>query len=171
MLIFSGALALIQISLPTLDKILSALLAGIIMGVGSGIILKSLGSAGGLDILSVILLKGFSVRLGTTILAFNSLVVGVGAVLFSLESALHTLIYIYVNSRVLNLVVTGLSQRKAVFVISDCWEKMSDKIMEVLQRGVTIIQGRGGYTGQDIHIIYGHHLSRTFPAKAAGPNY
>jgi uncharacterized membrane-anchored protein YitT (DUF2179 family) len=56
MLIFSGALAWIQVSLPVYDKILSALLAGIIMGVGSGVILRSLGSGGGLDILSVILL-------------------------------------------------------------------------------------------------------------------
>jgi len=118
MLIFSGALAWNYVPLPVYDKIPSAVLAGIITGVGSGIILRSLGSAGGLDILSIILLKQFSIRLGTTILAFNSLVLAAGAILFSLERALYTLIYLYVNSLMINLVVTGLSQRKAVYIIS-----------------------------------------------------
>jgi len=154
MLIFSGALAWAHVSLPVYDKILSALLAGIIMGVGSGVILKSLGSAGGLDILSVILLKRFSIRLGTTILGFNSLILIAGAVLISLEGAIYTLIYIYVNSQVVNVVVTGLSQRKAIFIISPEWERISHEIMEKIQRGVTILKGRGGYTGEDIQILY-----------------
>jgi len=54
------------------DKILAALLAGIVTGGGSGIILRSKGSAGGLDILSIMLLKRYSIRLGTTVLAFNA---------------------------------------------------------------------------------------------------
>ena len=153
-LIYSGALAWIHISVPIHDKILSAILAGIIMGTGSGIILRSLGSAGGLDILSVILLKRFSIRLGTTMLALNSLILGAGAVLFSLEGALYTLIYIYVNSYMVNLVVMGLSQRKAILIISSQWEKIAQEIMDKVHRGVTIIRGQGGYSGQERRIIY-----------------
>ena len=154
MLIFSAALVWVHLPLPVYDKILSSLLAGIITGVGSGIILRSLGSAGGLDILSVILLKRFSVRLGTTILTSNSLILLIGAMFFSLESALYTLIYLYVNAYIVNFVVTGLSQRKAVFIISPHWKKISGEIMERLHRGVTIINGRGGYTGRDMQILY-----------------
>ena len=154
MLIFTSALAWVHVSLPVHDKILSALLAGIIVGAGSGIILRSLGSSGGLDILSIILLKRFSIRLGTTILAFNSLILGAGAILFSLDRALYTLIFIFVTSYVVNLVVTGLSQRKAVFIISPQWEEISHEIMDKIQRGVTIIGGRGGYTGRDERILY-----------------
>lgn len=154
MLIFSGALAWTYLSLPVYDKILSALLAGIIMGVGSGIILRSLGSAGGLDILSVILLKRFSIRLGTTILAFNSLILVAGSILFSLEMALYTLIFLYVSSYIVNLVVTGLSQRKAVYIVSPQWQKITQEIHEKIQRGVTIIEGRGAYTGREEQILY-----------------
>jgi uncharacterized membrane-anchored protein YitT (DUF2179 family) len=124
------------------------------MGTGSGVILRSLGSAGGLDVLSVILVKRFSIRIGSTILGFNVFVLGAGAVLFSLEGALYTLIYIYVNAHVANLVVTGLSQRKAVFIISHKWEDISRNIMERLNRGVTVIHGRGGYTGKEEEILY-----------------
>ncbi len=154
MLIFSGAIAWTHISLPVYDKILSALLAGIIMGTGSGIILRSLGSAGGLDILSVIFFQRFSIRLGTTILGFNSVVLITGALLFSLEDAIYTLIYLYVNAHIVNVVVTGLSQRKAIFIVSREWEKISQEIMGNIQRGVTILKGRSGYEGRDMQIIY-----------------
>jgi len=154
LLIFSGALTCSNILLPVHDKILSAILAGIIIGVGSGIILRSLGSAGGLDILSIILMKRFSIRLGSSVLAFNALVLGAGAVLFSLEMALYTLVYLYVNSSMINLVVTGLSQRKAVNIISPKWETIAKEINEKIQRGVTIMRGQGGYTSQEHQILY-----------------
>ena len=152
--IFSAALAWPYVVLPVYDKILSALLAGIITGVGSGIILRSLGSAGGLDILSIILMKRFSIGLGSSILAFNALVLAAGAVLFSLEMALYTLVYLYVSSSIVNLVVTGLSQRKAVYIVSPHWEKITRAIYEKIQRGVTVMRGQGGYTGQEHRILY-----------------
>jgi uncharacterized membrane-anchored protein YitT (DUF2179 family) len=152
--IFTAALKWTYIAIPVNDKILCALLAGIIMGTGSGIILRSLGSAGGLDVLCVIFLKRFSIRLGTTVLAFNVIILLSGAFLFSLEAALFTLIYIYVNSHIMNLVVMGLSQRKAIFIISPQWEEISRGITEKIQRGVTVIDAKGGYSGQDLRILY-----------------
>lgn len=154
MIIFSLAMEWVQVSIPVQDKILSALLAGIIMGTGAGITLRSLGSAGGLDILSVIMIQRFSIRLGTTSLGFNSFVLAAGAIFFSLERALYTLIFVYVTSNILNLVVTGMSQRKAVFIISRQWKDISQKIMHEINRGLTIISGQGGYTGQEEEIIY-----------------
>jgi len=154
LLIFSGALICPNVLLPVHDKILCVLLAGIIIGVGSGIILRSLGSAGGLDILSIILMKRFSIRLGSSVLAFNALVLGAGAVLFSLEMALYTLVYLYVNASMINLVVTGLSQRKAVHIISPQWEAITREINEKIQRGVTIMRGQGGYSSKEHQILY-----------------
>jgi len=155
MIIYSVALGFVNVQLPPIhDKILAAILAGIIMGIGSGIVLKSLGSAGGLDILSVIFLRLFSVRLGTTILAFNVVILAAGAIFFSLEGALYTLIYIFINSHVVNLVVTGLSQRKAVLVISSRWEEISKEIMEKIHRGVTILKGQGAYTSREQNVLY-----------------
>lgn len=154
LLIFSGALEWVNFTLPVYDKILSAMLAGIIMGVGAGIILKSFGSAGGLDILSVMLLKLYSIRLGNSVLVFNAMILSVAAVLLSLEAALYTLIYMFVASRIVNLVVTGLSQRKAVFIISPQWEAIADGIQKKVKRGVTITKGQGGYTGKEIQTLY-----------------
>ena len=154
MLFFSGALQWIHLFIPVHDKILSAILAGIIMGVGAGITLRSLGSGGGSGILSVILIKRFSIRLGNTMLAMNSLVLLAGAILFSLEASLYTLIFIFVSSYIINVVVMGLSQRKAVMIISPEWEKISREIVVGVYRGVTMIKGKGGHSGQEIQILY-----------------
>ena len=150
----AGAVAVVDIDIPVRDKLLAALLAGLIQGLGSGIILKSMGSAGGTDILSVILLQRFSIRLGTTVLAFNIVVLATAAALFSLEDALYTLIYLYVSAKIVDLVVTGLSQRKAVFIISPWWERIAPRILTEIHRGVTILRGQGAYSQREQQILY-----------------
>jgi uncharacterized membrane-anchored protein YitT (DUF2179 family) len=97
-IIFSAVMLLPYPAIPISDMILAALAAGIITGVGSGIILRSLGSAGGLDILSVILFKKFSIRPGTFVLAFNALLMIAAAMRIPLEMILYTLIFMYVTS-------------------------------------------------------------------------
>ena len=153
-IIFTVAVRWVDVSLPVQDPLLAALLAGIIGGTGAGIILRSLGSAGGVDILSVILLQRFSIRLGSTILGFNSLVLSLAALFFSLEAALYALLYMYVASYVVNVVVTGWSQRKAVLIISPEWEQIHRGILHEIRRGATIIQGRGAYSNQPEQILY-----------------
>jgi len=140
--------------IPVQDKFLCAILAGIIMGVGTGIILRSAGSSGGTDILSVMVLTKFAIRMGNTVIAFNTAILIITALLFSLESALYTLIFIYVTAHFLDLIVTGLSQRKSVMIISRSQEEIVRTIMKNLNRGVTVIKGRGGYTGELSEIIY-----------------
>ncbi len=136
------------------DMILSGLAAGILTGVGSGIILKSLGSAGGLDILSVILFKKFSIRPGMLVLAYNGALMILATLRIPLEMVLYTLIYLYVSTHFMNFVVIGLSQRKALMIISAQWEEISREIMNRLQRGVTVVRSQGGYTGKELHILY-----------------
>ncbi|MEJ2031706.1 MAG: YitT family protein [Deltaproteobacteria bacterium] len=152
--IFTGAVAVVHVTIPIQDKILGALASGIIIGVGSGSILRSFGSTGGIDILSIMLLRRFSIKLGNTILAVNCMVLLLVAFLFSLEAALYTVIYIYVSSKIVDLVVTGLSQRKAVFIISRKWQEINLEILKGINRGVTVLQGEGGYTGRKEHILY-----------------
>jgi uncharacterized membrane-anchored protein YitT (DUF2179 family) len=154
MSIFSAALLLHVPAFPIQDPLLKALTAGIISGIGSGIILRSLGSGGGLDILGVILLKRFSLRIGTTVLAFNCALMAVAVFRFNLDIVLYTLIYLFVSTQLINLVVTGLNQRKAVMVVSSQWQAIAREIMDTMQRGVTIVNGEGGYTGQPLRILY-----------------
>jgi uncharacterized membrane-anchored protein YitT (DUF2179 family) len=154
MTVFSLALFLPIPPLPLKEPLLKALTAGIISGIGGGIILRSLGSGGGLDILSVILLKRFSIRIGTTFMAFNSLLMLLSLLWFDLEIVLFTIIYIFTASHLLNLVVTGFNQRKSVMVVSTNADSIAKTIMEATHRGVTVVNGEGGYTGKKLRILY-----------------
>ncbi|MDH3359882.1 MAG: YitT family protein [Desulfobulbaceae bacterium] len=151
---FTAAASFVKVHIPLEETILAALFGGILFGAGTGIILRSYGSSGGSDILSIILLKRFSVNLGNTIMAVNIVVITLVGFLFSLEAVIYTLIYMFVSSRIVNMVVTGLSQRKAVHIISREWQKISEEILSNIRRGVTIIEGHGGYSRQPEHILY-----------------
>lgn len=154
MVIFSAAITWVKVSIPLDDRLLAALLAGIIYGIGAGLTLRSVGSAGGTDVLSIILLKRYSIRLGNTVLFFNAIVLSLSIFLFSIEAVLYTLIYMFVSSKIIDLVVTGFSQRKAVMIISGQWESISNTILKELNRGVTLIPGKGGYSGKEGQVLY-----------------
>ena len=152
--IFSAVIFFPYPLFPIQDMILSAITAGLITGAGSGIILRSLGSAGGLDILTIFLYKKFSIRPGMFVLVFNAVLLLAAALRIPLEMVLYTLVYLYVSTEFMNFVLIGLSQRKALMIISPKWKEISQEIMERLQRGVTVVEGEGGYTGNPLQILY-----------------
>ncbi|HOG07487.1 MAG: YitT family protein [Syntrophales bacterium] len=154
MAVYAVTLDWVRLPIPVTDPLLSALLAGILMGIGMGIILRSTGSAGGTDILSVILYQRWSVRPGATILASNLLILILSLIFFSLEIVLYTLIYLYVSSQIIDIVVMGLSRRKVVFVISREWEAISRRVLKEIDRGLTILHGEGGYSGHRQQVLY-----------------
>ena len=153
-LILAAALKWVVVPVPVSDKILSAILAGITTGAGMGLVMRSQGSVGGVSILSVVLRQRFSIRPGTTAMAFNLLVLLGAAYTASLDEALYTFIYLFTSAKVTDLVVTGLSQRKAVFIISPHWERIAQGILQGLGRGATVIPARGAYTGNEQTMLY-----------------
>jgi uncharacterized membrane-anchored protein YitT (DUF2179 family) len=148
------SMAYIHLPIVLEDKMLDALLAGLLIGAGVGITLRSSGSQGGTDILSIMLLKRFSISIGNTVLLVNIILLFMVTFLYSLDSVLYTLIVLFVSSKIVSLVVTGLSQRKAVFIISTQWEQIAREMLKDIKRGVTILEGEGGYTRQKEHILY-----------------
>jgi uncharacterized membrane-anchored protein YitT (DUF2179 family) len=152
---FSLATRFIQPApLPIDNPILAAVLAGIICGVGMGLIFKSAGSSGGVDILAVYLNKKWEFRLGWTFSLCNTVILAVGASVFSLETALYTLIYIFTTAKIIDAVLTGFNQRKQVLVISDHAQLLAEKILTRLNRGATFLEGHGAHTGQSRRVIF-----------------
>jgi uncharacterized membrane-anchored protein YitT (DUF2179 family) len=136
------------------DPMLAALFAGVVCGTGSGIVLRSLGSAGGFDILAVYASKRFGLRPGVVMMASNALVLAAGALLFDVEKALYSLIYVYSSSRVVDVVLTGFNRRKALIIISKESHRIADRILFHVNRGVTYFKGQGGFTGEERDIIF-----------------
>jgi len=152
---FSSATQLIQPAPLAIDNpILAAVLAGIICGVGMGIIFKSAGSSGGVDILAVYLNKKWEFRLGWTFSLCNTVILAFAAMVFSLETALYTLIYVFTTGTVIDKILTGFNQRKQVLVISDHAQLLAEKILNRLNRGATFLEGHGAHTGQSRRVIF-----------------
>lgn len=135
------------------NPILVALLGGLFCGIGGGIILRSLGSVGGLDILAVYMNKRFGFRPGAVIMVANALVLLTGAGLFNVEIALYSLIYVYTSGRIVDVVLTGFNRRKVLLIISKESHKIADDILFRINRGVTYLKGKGGYTGEESDVI------------------
>lgn len=154
MAVFSLALLVTKVTIAVHDQMLAAIMAGIISGIGSGVIFRSYGSAGGLDIIAIFLDQKYSIRLGQTILAFNAFILLACAILFGIDLALYTLVYIFVTTYLIDLVLVGLNQRKTVFVISDNSQKIANEILKQMNRGVTLFKGEGAYTRIPRDIIY-----------------
>ncbi len=154
MIIFSIALHFVNFTIPVTDKMLSAVLGGAITGIGVAIMLKSYGSSGGSEIISIILYKYFSVTLGTGILIINAVIMTVSLFLFPLEKILYTLIYIVVSSKTTDMIFHGLTKRQAALIISEKWKEILEEITIENRIGVTLINGKGGYLGADKTILY-----------------
>ncbi len=154
MVIFSIMLQFVKFNIPVEDKMLAAFIGGGITGLGVGIMLKSYGSSGGSEILSIILSRMLSISLGTGILIINTFIMGLSLFLFPIENVFYTIIYIFVSSKMTDTIFHGMSKRKVALIISDNWEEILEFMTDKLGMRVTIINGIGGYEGGEKPILY-----------------
>ena len=138
---------------PLDDLMLASIYGGIFNGIGYGIVFRMNGSTGGFDILGAIFKKYYSMDIGSVIFGFNCLIVAVAGGLFSITSAMFTLICMYVTSQMTNKIIDGFNQRKAILIISDKAKDIADGIIADIGRGVTFLNGEGAYTGDPKKIV------------------
>ncbi|MGP4073387.1 YitT family protein [Piscibacillus sp. B03] len=136
------------------DTLLAALFAGIFVGLGIGLMFRSGGTAGGTTILAKMLNKIAGWDVGPTIFVIDVIIILASAFVIGQEKAMYTLIAVYVGSKVIDLVVEGASQRTAVMIISSEGEKVLDDITRRMARGVTVLEGRGGYSNLNKEVLY-----------------
>ncbi|MBR0061045.1 MAG: YitT family protein [Selenomonadaceae bacterium] len=135
------------------EMMLASIYGGIFNGIGYGIVFRMNGSTGGFDILGAIFKKYYSMEIGSVIFGFNCLIVVVAGALFNVNSAMFTLICMYVTSQMTNKVIDGFNQRKAILIISDKAKDIADGIIADIGRGVTFLNGEGAYTGDPKKIV------------------
>lgn len=138
---------------PTTNPLLAALYGGIGVGLGLGIVFRGRGSTGGLSILAQIIQKytGFSMSF-CVILTDGSVIVFAG-LLLKPEQALYALISLYITSKVIDAVELGFSNSKVAYIITTDIEKMQTAILNDLDRGLTKLNGEGGYTGDERTVL------------------
>jgi uncharacterized membrane-anchored protein YitT (DUF2179 family) len=147
MVVVTVAIDLIPFVIPIKDRLLAALAGGTLIGAGAGIYLHSFGSVGGSDIIAIILNQKFNIRIGQFFFYFNLVLFSLSFGFLKLDVVLYSLILAFVVSQVADYFLSTFNQRKLVIVISDQSDAIARKIIDKLQRGVTFLYGRGGYTG------------------------
>ena len=152
--IFIDLFALIPYNI-TAEPFLAAIYGGIITGLGLGIVFTTGSTTGGTDVVAKLIKDKFPyVNFGTMILVLDAVIIAVYALLFrKYDSAMYTIIAVYVAARVIDLVLYGASQSKLCHIISEYSDEIKTAIVEKLNRGVTVLSGKGAYSGQDKQIL------------------
>ncbi|TFE29048.1 YitT family protein [Cohnella luojiensis] len=138
---------------PTEDPLLGALYGGLGVGIGLGLVFRGRGSTGGLDVAAQIVHRVLGIRLGLAVAALDGLVILSAGLFISLENALYALIGLFATSKTIDIIQSGLQTSKAAFIISKNPDRVTSAILHELDRGLTKLQGVGGYTGDDRPVL------------------
>jgi len=136
------------------NPLLACLFAGVISGVGSGLIFRAGGSGGGTGIIAMVLNRRLSIRVGFVSYLLNSIPLILGAFLIDLNAALYSIIYVYTSGSVMDRIIASLSERRSVWIISSESAEVCDQILNKLRRGATLLSGKGAYTQSPLEVIY-----------------
>ncbi|MDN6162508.1 MAG: YitT family protein, partial [Atopostipes sp.] len=137
-------------SLPTLttDLMLASLFGGVMTGIGVGVVYRGKGSTGGTSTVAQLIAKYGNISMGNSVLIADAIVILIGFFVFDLEAILYGIITLTVASRVVDIVLVGASVQKTIFIITDQTEEIRGQILENFDRGVTLLDGRGGYQNE-----------------------
>ena len=136
------------------DLVLNCLYGGVLLGIGLGLVYRGKGTSGGSDILGRILNHRLGISVSQAYLVTDTVVILAAGFIFSWENALYALVTTYVSGLAAEMVLEGSGVFRTAMIVTACPEVVAKEIMTVLARGVTIIDGKGAYTGQQRPVLY-----------------
>jgi uncharacterized membrane-anchored protein YitT (DUF2179 family) len=138
----------------TSDNVLIAIYGGVLLGIGLGLVYRGQGTSGGSDILGRILNFRFGVPISQSYLITDTIVVLAGGFAFSWEKALYGLVVIYISGIAAEAISEGQSIYRTAIIVTKEHEKVTRVVLDEMERGVTILSGKGGYTNEDRPVLY-----------------
>ncbi|MDN4603754.1 YitT family protein [Paenibacillus sp. F6_3S_P_1C] len=133
-------------AIPTTNPLLGSLYGGIGVGLGIGIVYRGRGSTGGMSILARIVQKYSGLSYSLCVVMMDATVIIMAAFVLSLEQSLFALIGLYVTGKVIDAIEMGLGYSKVAYIISNQTEPITKVILDDLDRGLTKLEAKGGYT-------------------------
>lgn len=138
----------------TSDTLLASVFAGLFVGLGIGLIFRSGGTMGGTTIIARILNQFLGMSVGSAML-FIDIVVVIGSIyIIGIEKALYTVIAVYVGAKVMDTIIKGKEEKVAVTIISRYETKILNEVLTRMSRGITVLEGRGGFSNQRRELLY-----------------
>jgi len=141
--------------LEDLDPLLAAIFGGVLIGAGLGLVFRAQGSTGGSDIVAQMAVKYRIATAGQAFMVFDFLVITFGALAFGgVEFALVGFVALFVSSKTVDIMVEGLGNTKGLYIVSKDWKLINKRVLKEINRGVTIIHGEGGFTGEQKQVLF-----------------
>lgn len=150
--VLSVSLYVIPVYKITEEPILASLFGGVIIGFGAGVVFRVGGSTGGFDIAAMLLSRKRDFPLGALLSAMNAVVVAISGFIFSWDAALMTMLSIYATGKVVDTIHTS-NIKLTLMIITGKGEEMKEQLLAKLLRGVTVVDGKGAYSGEDRKVL------------------
>lgn len=138
-----------------MEPFLACVFGGVIIGLSLGIIFLQGATTGGTDLIARLLkLKLAWLPMGKLLMLVDLLVIAAVALVFrSIYSALYGVVTLYLSSFVMDQVLYGIDNAKVAYIISPEYKKINDAVIRDMERGVTILNGTGGWSGEDKRVL------------------
>ena len=136
------------------DLVLNSLYGGVLLGAGLGLVYRGKGTSGGTDILGRILNHRMGISISQAYLLTDAVVILAAGLVFGWENALYALVVTYVSGLAAEMILEGSDVFRTAMIISRRPDEVAGQIMNVMERGVTILEGTGAYTGQARPVLY-----------------
>jgi uncharacterized membrane-anchored protein YitT (DUF2179 family) len=141
--------------LVTEDYFLASVFGGVLLGIGLGLVFKSRATSGGTDIVAMIINKYNKIPVGRLLIYIDTVVVFVGLIAFQdWRIPLYSWVTIFITGKIIDMIIEGIGSDKAVYIISDHYDEIRNKIINEMNRGGTYLCGEGMYNGAEKKIIY-----------------
>ncbi len=138
-----------------IEPLLASIFGGVLIGLGLGLIFKAKATSGGSSIIAMLITKYTRMPLGQSLMIIDALIVLLGLAAFGdWTIPLYSLIIIFITGKVIDVVLEGFSYEKTLFIISDRYEEIAEKILQDLNRGGTFIEGKGMFRKDEKKIIF-----------------
>ncbi|MEA4869159.1 MAG: YitT family protein [Christensenella sp.] len=137
------------------NVLLASVLGGVLCGIGMGIIFVRGSTTGGTDLISLLLNRAFpNLSVGSLLLMVDTMVVVFAVFVFrNIEVALYSIVTIFATTRTIDAIMQGVDHAKVIYIVTERSEDILALLADELGRGVTVLQGRGGYTRRDKHVL------------------
>lgn len=138
----------------TNDFFLASIFGGVILGAGVGTILRYGGSLDGTEIIALTLTKKLGFTVGEIVMFFNIFILATAGFVFGWDRAMYSLVTYFVAYKIIDIIVEGFDNSKALYIISSRSEEIRRRIIEDMKHSVTVFNGSGGYSRADCEILY-----------------
>lgn len=138
-----------------INPVLAAVFGGLLMGLSISMFMLRGSTTGGVDIIAMLINRRFPhLTVGRLMLASDAFIVAFSALVYkNIESALYSVIALYASSRIMDVMLYGADKGKIVYIVTENSSCVSEKIMSIVRRGITVIDVTGAYTGRKLKML------------------